>query len=517
MTLPLGPVGRKRRALIVNCYADETRRRVARAHKVPQTLGPVFLAGALEPGLWDIRLYNEIFHGSLEDEHLLAWPDLIVLTGLITSLDRMRQVTAYARTLNPKVIMVGGGHVVRALPGYCGTFLDYACQGDMEELRDVVVEAFGASYASEAWHWRYDLCDWIGRIGYAESSRYCNFACSFCTMTAEGRPYRTYPPESIRAQVHAGGRRRYVVFLDNNFYGSDRRSFRERVATAGALRDDGWYRGWSALVTSDFFLDSDNLRLARDSGCAALFSGVESFDSEWAVRHNKRQNAVRSQVEVIRECLEAGVVFLYGLILDLTTRSIADVRRELAMILDCPDITLPAYVCLPIPLPGTPHFRDCLRDGLILPETSVRDLDGTTVSLQPRDGLDEAVRFVRDLQSMVGYRTKIVRHSLGFCRRHRRSLTADQMMMALGNGAVLAAPLLATGPRSLRRGTARRTHVSTTEPPDAFYEPAFRVDPRFEPYFDPAMVTDAGGRLAEPLADDLLRVRPVEVGIAPPS
>ena len=85
------------RALIVNCYADETRLPVARRHKVPNTLGPVFLAGGLHPRQWHIRLHNEVSDGPLEDEALLGWPDLLVLTGLITSVDRMRQVAAYAR------------------------------------------------------------------------------------------------------------------------------------------------------------------------------------------------------------------------------------------------------------------------------------------------------------------------------------------------------------------------------------------------------------------------------------
>lgn len=88
--------GRKR-VLIVNCYLDETRRDVARAGKIPQTIGPLFLAGWFHPDRWDIRLHNEHSDGPLEDEALLGWPDLVVLTGLTTSLDRLRQIPAYVR------------------------------------------------------------------------------------------------------------------------------------------------------------------------------------------------------------------------------------------------------------------------------------------------------------------------------------------------------------------------------------------------------------------------------------
>jgi len=46
-----------------------------------------------------------------------------------------------------------------------------------------------------------------------------------------------------------------------------------------------------------------------------------------------------------------------------------------------------------------------------------------------------------------------------------------------------------------------RTYVSTTEPLDHMYTPAFRVDSRFESYFKPTMVTDKSGQLHEHLVD----------------
>ena len=48
-------------------------------------MGPAFLAGGLNPALWDVRLYNEMSDGPLEDRRLLSWPDLVVLTGLTMS------------------------------------------------------------------------------------------------------------------------------------------------------------------------------------------------------------------------------------------------------------------------------------------------------------------------------------------------------------------------------------------------------------------------------------------------
>jgi hopanoid C-2 methylase len=500
-TVPARP---RRRVLVVNCYLDETREPLPRANKIPQAMGPAYLAGMFSRELCEIKLYSELFSGPLEDEQLLGWPDMLVLTGLTTALDRMLHVTAYARSKNPKVIVVAGGPAVRMLPQFCSQYFDYCCQGDVEELRDVIEEAWGAAYAAEKMFPRFDLVHWIGHIGHVESSRYCNFRCAFCTLTAEGRGYQMYDVEHVRRQIRAAGKRRILLFIDNNFYGNNRDFFLARMEMLRELHREGAFGGWAALVTSDFFLDERNLQLAKESGCVALFSGVESFDLSWLRSMNKFQNTRCSTVDTIRKTLDAGIVFTYGLVLDLTTRSVASVRQELEQIIHTPEITLPAYVSVTIPMLGTPFFRDCVAKGIILPGTRVRDLDGTTISLRPLDPLDEAAEFVRDLQTFRGYHGRILKQSFGFARRYARRFSWVQMILAQANPALLCAPVLATSPTQWMARRRRRTYVSSTDILGSMYQPAFRVESRFAHYFQPTRLTDSRGRITEELAEDLL-------------
>src|SRR5262249_60515349 len=166
----------------------------------------------------------------LEDPQLLGWPDMLVLTGLTNAFDRMLHLTAYARSRNPGVVVVAGGPAVRALPELSRRVFDYAALGDVEELAEIAADAFGRAFVAEEMIPRYDLAYWIGRIGYVETSRYCNFRCAFCALTGEGRRYASYPLDAIRRQVVAMGRRPHVLFIDNNFYGNDRRRLEERPA-----------------------------------------------------------------------------------------------------------------------------------------------------------------------------------------------------------------------------------------------------------------------------------------------
>lgn len=501
----------KRRVLIVNCFFDESRQPVRRRTKIPQALAPAYLAGAFEPGLCDIRLYDEVDGGPLLDEHLLGWPDMLVLTGLTNSFDRMLHLTAYARTKNPRVVVVAGGPAVRALPRRAALYFDYCCAGDIEQMRDVVSEAFGPEFVADEMLPRFDLAYWLRYFNYAETTRNCNFRCSFCALTGEGRGYRKYDLEYIRKQLVGWKRRRCVVFADNNFYGNDRGHFLARLELIKEARRAGHMRGWAALVTGDFFRKGENLRLMHEAGCRLLFSGVEAFDAEWLKRANKPQNTLSPQVEMISKCLEAGIFFCYGLILDVTTRSLADLRRELDFITGTPEITLPSFLTLPIPILGTPFFHECVAERAILPNTKLRDMDGSTLVLRPLDPLDEVVKFLGDMLSLRGYQSRVLKHTWGFVRRYRSALDKTQLAVELANVALLCAYALVTSPTSLGAPSARgdgRTYVSTTEILDPSYTPAFRVASRYESYFSPTMVTDERGRLSEDVAQDLARPAP---------
>jgi hypothetical protein len=471
-------------------------------------MAPVWLAGAFSPDRWDVRIYSELYSGPLENEALLGWPDMLVLTGLNTAFDRMLHVTAYARTRNPRVIVVAGGPLVRVLPVLCARFFDYCCSGDAEQLRDVVRDAFGEGFAAAHMRPRFDLAPWIGRIGYAESSRNCNFRCSFCALTAQREAYGKYALADIRGQIVSQGQRQIVVFLDNNFYGNDRDYFIARLELLKELRKEKLLRGWAALVTSDFFLKEENLVLAKAAGCEALFTGVESFDPAWLRRFNKAQNTRLHPIELIRRCLDAGIACTYGMMFDIGNRRLADLRAELEIVTSSAEITLPSYISIPIPMLGTPFFRDSLARGALLPNVSLRDMDGTTLSLQPVDSLAEAAAFVRELQNLRGYRRRVLSHSLRFARRYRKRLSGTQMLIALSGAFLLCTPALFTAPspRRLWEARARRTHVAGTEAPDAVYRPAFRVDARYERYFKPTMLTDAQGRIAEDVCE-LTRAR----------
>ncbi len=504
------------RVLIVNCYFPASRESIKLPFEVPNALAPVLLAGQLNPATCEIALYNEVSHGHLEiyGRSWLGWPDLVVLTGLTCAFDRLLQLTAYFRAERSKVIVVAGGLAVRALPRYSRRFFDYVCTGDVEELGPVVRDAIGTNAVAEVARPRYDLAEWIGpRIGYAESSRNCNFRCSFCSVTAAGYGYHKLSLEHFRRQLEAMGRRDFVLFMDNQFHAHDREFLLARLEIIRELRASGRFGEWAAFVTDTFFWDPENVERASEAGCKLLWVGVESFDPTWLARVNKSQNSRHSQVELAARCQDAGILFQYALVFDPSERTLAEMQNELDVICDDARIPLPNVIFMAFPVPGTPFFADRASRGLILPNTHVRDLEGSTLSLKPLDPVDDVARFVSKGKFLHGRRLRAVRHQAAMLARYRRSLGPTDAAISSITVASLLAPNVTSNPwlalRSLAgaRSHAPRTFVSTSERLDSVYRPAFHLPARFAAYFEPTPITDAGGDLPTALADDLLDTR----------
>jgi hypothetical protein len=97
-------------------------------------------------------------------------------------------------------------------------------------------------------------------------------------------------------------------------------------------------------------------------------------------------------------------------------------------------------------------------------------------------------------------------------------LTAFQLKAAFASVALLCAYESTTmGPwNRLVSRSRRRTHVTTTEPLDRTYTPAFRLSAGYERYFTPTMVTDVMGRLTADVAEAAAPARRVRAAATSP-
>lgn len=501
---------KRKKILIVNCFFPDERQPIKRTNQVPNAVAPVLLAGYFDAQLCEVKLYNEVNSGFLEiyKPELLAWPDMLVLSGLTAAFDRLLHLTAYAKTANPNVIVAAGGHGIRALPEYSQQFFDYSCLGDVDEIRDVIVEALGPGYVSEKFNPRYDLAYWINRFGYAESTRNCNFQCGFCSLTGAGRRYEVAPAEYLEAQMENMGKRPIFFFEDNQILGSSQENFQARLNQFERRRQAGQFKHWNGFVTDTFFWDDNNIRLAHDTSCLSVFVGVESFDDhKWLENANKKQNSRYRQSDLIRRAIDGGVLVQYGLVYDPTRQTLEEMNRELSIICDNPEIPAPNFIFTAIPFPGTPFFRDCIKQGLIRPNTDMRDLEGSTLSLKTIDPEADVLDFIRTGRRFAGYRKRFISHQLKFNKRYKHSLNRDQKLLANIAAAAILAPTAVLGPGAVFHKKVARTNLSTTEILDCVYTPRLPVAEAYRHYFNPTNIVNADGELNELVAEDVMAQR----------
>lgn len=501
--------GGRPRVLIVNAYLDPWLSATPTKLFVPRAMAPFHLAGFFDPDRVDVRVHDEVYHGALMARKHFAWPDLVIISGLTAMFDRARQLAAYFRHCQPQVITLIGGPMARCFPGLSAQVFDVVCQGDVGDIPEVIEDVLGGDYRAAEPAPRFDLAGNSFGLGFVETSEYCNFACSFCSLTGERRPYRSHTRDWIERQIRAMGKVHAVMVLDNNFYGNNRSNFKERAAILGEHWRRGAFRGWGALVTGDFFKHPENLEIVANNGCISLFSGVESLDPEILRRFNKRQSLSSDPKSLALLCAEYGIAFEYGMIMDFTRQRMAEVDAQIEQLLTDPEIPLPALMSLAIPIVGTPYFEEAAEEGRLMPDLRLSDMDGQKLVEWPVEPVEAVTAFVARMLHMKGRKWALLRHCVQHAMRRRRSYRPEQVLIAL------LRPLHQYGGR-IRMGSPRQMlqdwqepalwYCALNSPLRRAYRPLWPMPSRYASHFEPLMVTDSGGRLSETmLAEGELR------------
>lgn len=500
---------RKHRVLVINAYFDPWRMATPTRLFVPRAMAPYFLAGHFDSRTCEVKVWDEAFHGALLDTKLFSWPDMVVLTGLTAFFDRARQLAAYFRCCNPAVVTVIGGPIPRALPGLCDAVFDHVCMGDVNEITEVAEELLGKDAVAPAGAPRFDLTAPKLGLGFVETTKNCNFACSFCSLTGEKRPYVAHSDDAVSAQLDAMGRVKGVMVLDNNFFGNNRKSFEHRVGLLGERWRAGQFRGWAALVTGDFFKRPERLKFVAENGCLGLFSGVESLDPEVLRSFNKRQSLASDPLSLAQACAAQGIQFDYGLIVDFAQQTMAEVDAQIESLIRDHRMPLPGLLSVTIPIVGTPYFETAAAEGRIMPGVLLSDMDGQKLVEWPQEPVEEVKAFLGALLRMRGRKLRLTRHVVRHAWHWRKSLPAELTALSLLRPLHRFGPRIGLGSFAQMRQSWREpalTYAATTDARRLAYRPLFRMPEQFAPAFEPLVVTDDGGRLTD--AFEQARSRP---------
>jgi radical SAM superfamily enzyme YgiQ (UPF0313 family) len=201
---------------------------------------------------------------------------------------------------------------------------------------------------------------WWATKGAIIATRGCPHQCDYCTIPhlyPQATRMRLRPVQEVTAEVETIANKG-VVFWDDNI-GANPRYAKTLFRALIPLK-----KWWTSQTTMTSLRDHEFLQLAAESGCKALFVGLESIYQHSLDGANKAHNQVQSYKRLVEQAHEHDIALQAGIMFgfeqddkDVFARTV-DIMGEIG--LDN------ATISLMVPYPGTPAYTKLQATGRII-------------------------------------------------------------------------------------------------------------------------------------------------------
>ncbi|MGC4121637.1 MAG: radical SAM protein [Myxococcales bacterium] len=351
---------------LITAEGERTRwMRRGRLIRFPQLTMP--LVAALTPA----GVFDEIHHTDeiVDEVRFDCGDDLVGITATTCAAPHAYDLADEFRARGVRVVL-GGPHPT-LMPQEAKQHADAVVVGEAEEAWPRLVHDFAngrlapfyrskqaPSLAGLPWA-RRDLI--AGRSygrGVVIATRGCPHRCGYCMLRRLYHPgQRRRPVEEVVAEVESI-RERAVIFWDDNLT-ADRDYARRLFRALAPLK-----KWWTSQATLDLADDPGLLALAAESGCEALFAGLESVNAASLAETHKGFNQPRRYREAIRRFHEAGIAVQAGVVFGFDHDDPSVFARTVEA-LEAAAVDVASIGSL-TPFPGTELFRRLEREGRIL-------------------------------------------------------------------------------------------------------------------------------------------------------
>jgi radical SAM superfamily enzyme YgiQ (UPF0313 family) len=339
----------------------------------PLSLGYV---AASTPPHWHVELIDEQCEGVVDYSKVEA--DLIGLTAFTTQAPRAYQIAAEFRQRGIPVVM--GGIHASLVPDEAERYADALFIGECEaRWPEVIADVENGRLAR-----RYDGGTTGGglvepdrrlfrKYQYeyvsAQTSRGCPMDCSFCSVTVfNGRLFRMREIDEVVAEV-AAIPQRDIIFVDDDLNGFSRKAKQRCADLFRALTAARLNKQWITQVTINFGDDDELPRLARASGCAGVFIGLESTDTKSLTLIRKDGTSQRRGLDYYRENVARirrhGIGVVGSFILGIDSQNMDTIVSDILAFADETGLDGLNPTIL-TPLPGTRDYARMDAEGRIL-------------------------------------------------------------------------------------------------------------------------------------------------------
>jgi radical SAM superfamily enzyme YgiQ (UPF0313 family) len=313
--------------------------------------------------------------------------DLVGISCMTSNANRAYKVAAEFRKRG-KTVVLGGVHPT-ILPDEALQHADSVVIGEAEGVWEKLLADFQNNNLQRTYHEQEpDIARYIPknfaalksnrlfRIVPIMTTRGCPYNCDFCCVSnLFGKKIRHIPVENVIKDIQNSGARNFI-FLDDNIIGHPKYA-KELFKAIKPLKI-----GWIGQASISFTHDEELMKLAAESGCHALFIGLESVCEKELENMRKSLNNLTELESALKKIRKMGILVHASMIFgfDNDTR---ETFLQTVRFLKKNRVSTVSFNVL-TPYPGTKVFEEMRFAGRLL-TNDWRYYDHNTVVFQPRN------------------------------------------------------------------------------------------------------------------------------------
>ena len=287
-----------------------------------------------------------------------------------------------------KKVVLGGVHPT-LLPDEALKFADAVVIGEAEGVWEQVLEDFRKGILRRTYHqpkpsldryiplkFRKETKKRLFNIIPVMTTRGCPYSCEFCCVSdIFGKEIRHAPISNVVRDIE-DSRGKIFIFLDDNIIGKP--SYAKELFKA----IKPYKIKWVGQASISFVHDAELMKLAADSGCAALFFGLESVAEAQLKTMRKSIKEIRGIEDAIKRVKDLGIHFHASMVFGFDGDTKETFPETLAFLQKNRVGTASLNVLTPYP--GTRIYEQLKREGRLL-TTDWKYYDHSTVVFKPKN------------------------------------------------------------------------------------------------------------------------------------
>lgn len=337
----------------------------------------------LTPSEHEVKIAEE----EIEDINLDEECDFVGISCMTSNACRAYYLAKEFKKRGKKVVL-GGIHPT-VLPEEAVQYADSIVIGEAEGIWEQLLEDFQKGKLQKEYYHPNPPLDRYIPMKYRKSTkkrlfnvipimttRGCPYSCEFCCVSdLFGRTVRHVPISNVLRDLEESQGKIYV-FLDDNIIGNPKYA-KELFKAITPFKIK-----WAGQASISFVHDTELMKLAAESGCAALFCGLESVSEIQLKKMPKSIKEINGIEEAIKKIKDFGIHFHASFVFGFDSDTKAIFPETLEFLQKNKIGT--ASLNILTPYPGTRIYKQFKKEGRLL-TTDWKYYDHSTVVFRPKN------------------------------------------------------------------------------------------------------------------------------------